>query len=81
MRDPWRKAVHKQLWVDVVHTQRSQSEQGKFGKAAQEGEVRLAPIDGVVVIVAGRDSAAHHRNTSRSGYGEVIKQGGKARPR
>jgi hypothetical protein len=44
-------------------TQRSQSAQGmpKFGKAAQEGEVRLAPIDDVVVIIAARGRAAHHQ--------------------
>jgi hypothetical protein len=33
----------------------------KLGKAAQEGEVRVAPIDDVVVIVAARDRAAHHQ--------------------
>ena len=33
----------------------------EFGKAAQEGEVRLAPIDDVVIIVAARDRAAHHQ--------------------
>jgi len=33
----------------------------EFGKAAQEGEVRLAPIDDVVVIVAARDRAAHRQ--------------------
>ena len=31
----------------------------KLGKAAQEGQMCLAPIDDVVVIVTARDRAAH----------------------
>ena len=66
----------------------------EFGKAAQEGEVRFAPIDDVVVIVAARDRAAHYQEQHLAqrihdlpalprirNLGEVVKQGGKARPR
>jgi hypothetical protein len=51
--------------VDAVHAAAQPIGAGnaemEFGKAAQEGEVRLAPIDDVVVIVAARDRAAHHQ--------------------
>ena len=66
----------------------------EFGKAAQEGEVRLAPIDDVVVIVAARDRAAHHQKQHLAqriedlaalprirDLGEMIKQSGEPRPR
>jgi len=66
----------------------------EFGKAAQEGEVRLAPIDDVVVIVAARDRAAHHQEQHLAqrihdlpglprilDLREAIEQRGKARAR
>jgi hypothetical protein len=66
----------------------------KFRKAAQEGEVRLPPIDNVVIIIAARDGAAHHQKQHLAQRihdlpglppihhpAKVIKQGGKARPR
>jgi hypothetical protein len=66
----------------------------KLGKAAQEGQMCLAPIDDVVVIVTARDRAAHDEEQHLAqrihdlpalprirNLGEVIKQGGKARPR
>jgi hypothetical protein len=33
----------------------------KLGKAAQEAQMRLAPIDDILVVVAARDRPAHHQ--------------------
>jgi hypothetical protein len=58
-------SIHEQLGVDAVHDAAqpigARNAIVKLGKAAQEGEVRVAPIDDVVVVVAARDRAAHHQ--------------------
>ena len=92
------KAVPEQLGIDAVHDAAQPIGAGntemEFGKATQKGEVRLAPIDDVVVIVAARDRAANHQKQHLAQWihdlpalprirdlGEVIEQGGKPRPR
>jgi hypothetical protein len=64
---------HEQVGVDAVYGAPQPIGAGnarvEFGEAAQEGAVRVAPIDDVIAIVAARDRAANHQEQkSRNGY-------------
>ena len=60
---PRRKAGREQVWIDPIHHCAQPIDAGdaevKLREATQERQVRFAPIDNVVVVVATRNRSAH----------------------
>jgi len=64
-RDPGRKAGLEQVRVDAIHYRAQPISTGnavvELGKAPQKRQMRIAPIDDVIIVVAVRDRPAHHQ--------------------
>ena len=62
---PRGKTGRKQLRIDPIHDRPQPigawDAEVKLGELLQERQVRFAPIDDVVIVVAARDRAAHHQ--------------------
>src|SRR6516164_10019337 len=63
--DPGRKAGHEQVRIDPVHHRAQPIGTGnavvELGKALQKRQVRIAPIDNVVIVIAVRDRPAYNQ--------------------
>src|SRR4051812_49496198 len=61
--DPGHKAGREQIWIKAVHERAEPVGAGdaevELAEAAQEGEMGLAPIGDVLVVVVAGDRAAH----------------------
>ena len=63
--DPGRKAVHEQVRINPIHHRAQPIGTGnpevELGESPQERQVRLSPVNDVVIVVAIRDRPAHHQ--------------------